>query len=176
MVLVGFWISVTIKTVSKQKIILILILLFSFVTRVWNLNYPKGYYFDEVYNAFTTREIAKGNRDAYEWFHPPENGTAYGLTHPPLAKLLATVGIFVFGDNEFGWRISNALIGVGIIFLVYWIGKKLLDNEWALVAAFFTSLDGLLLVQSRINMNDIVATFFILLVFYAYLKKNLLVL
>jgi dolichyl-phosphate-mannose-protein mannosyltransferase len=158
----------------KPKILLGIILLFSLLTRVWRLDFPKGYYFDEVYNAFTTREFVKNNKDAYEWFHSPSGGTAYGWTHPPLAKLIAATGIKIFGDNEFGWRIANALIGVGIIYLVYWIGRQLLRSEsGGLTAAFLASLDGLLLVQSRINMNDIVATFFILVVFAAFLKKNL---
>ena len=159
----------------RPKITLILILLFAAGTRLWNLGYPKGYYFDEVYNAFTTQEFAKGNKDAYEWSHQsPVKGTAYGWTHPPLAKLLGEVGILVFGDNEFGWRIANALIGVGVIYLVYWLGEKLLRNKsYALLAAAFAGLDGLLLVQSRINMNDIVAVFFILVVFAAFVRYQL---
>ncbi|MDO8487730.1 MAG: phospholipid carrier-dependent glycosyltransferase [bacterium] len=160
---------------NRTKFILVFILLFAAVTRLWNLGYPKGYYFDEVYNAFTTRELVKNNRDAYEWSHQsPVQGTAYGWTHPPLAKLMAAVGILTFGDNEFGWRVVNALVGVGIIYLVYWLGKNLLRSEpWALLAAGLASLDGLLLAQSRINMNDIVATFFVLLVFAAFVRYQL---
>ncbi len=152
--------------------LLALILAFSLFTRTWNLDYPKGYYFDEVYNAFTTQEFAKGNKEAYEWFHQSSvEGTAYGWTPPPLAKLLGELGILTFGDNEFGWRIVNALIGVGVIYLVYWLGKNLLlSNIYALLVAAFAALDGLLLVQSRINMNDIVATFFILVVFMAFTR------
>ena len=160
---------------SRHKILLWAILLFATLTRLWHLGYPPGYYFDEVYNAFTTREFVKNNKDAYEWSHTsPVEGTAYGWTHPPLAKLLGAVGILMFGDNEFGWRVGNALIGVGIIYLVYWLGIKLLRSEpFALVAAALASLDGLLLVQSRINMNDIVATFFVLVVFAAFVRYQL---
>ncbi len=160
---------------NRPKFILVIILLFAAVTRLWNLGYPKGYYFDEVYNAFTTREFVKNNKDAYEWFHQsPVAGTAYGWTHPPLAKLMAAMGILVFGDNEFGWRVVNAGVGVGIIYLVYWLGLKLLrTTNYALLAAAFAALDGLLLVQSRINMNDIVATFFALLVFGAFVRYQL---
>ena len=152
-----------------------LILIFSLITRLWNLSYPPNFYFDEVYNAFTTQEFVKGNKAAYEWFHTsPIAGTAYGWTHPPLAKLLGAVGILIFGPNAFGWRIANALIGVGVIYLVYLISKELLSTEyWALFSAGLASLDGLLLTSSRINMNDIVATFFILLSFWAFIKYQL---
>ena len=152
-----------------------LILIFSLITRLWNLSYPPNFYFDEVYNAFTTQEFVKGNKAAYEWFHTsPIAGTAYGWTHPPLAKLLGAVGILIFGPNAFGWRIANALIGVGVIYLIYLIALHLLRSKgYALLAAAFGGLDGLLLTSSRINMNDIVATFFILLSFWAFIKYQL---
>jgi len=155
---------------DRYKVMLLGILLLASITRLWRLDYPKGYYFDEVYNAFTTVEMTKGERIAFEWFHQsPVEGTAYGWTHPPLAKMLAGVGVLIWGANEFGWRIVNAIIGVRIIYLVYRLGVELLGNrKYALLAALFASLDGLLLVQSRINMNDIVATFFVLSAFAAF--------
>lgn len=151
-----------------------LILAFTFLTRIFNISYPPNFYFDEVYNAFTTLEMAKGNKDAYEWFHTTPPGTAYGWTHPPLAKLMGATGILIFGHNSFGWRIVNVLLGTGAIYLVYLISKDLLNaRRYALLAAGSASLDGLILTQSRINMNDIVALFFILLSFLAFIKYQL---
>lgn len=156
-----------------------LIIAFALITRLWNLSMPPGYYFDEVYNAFTTQEFVKGNKDAYEWFHTSTvPGTAYGWTHPPLAKLIASLGILLFGDNSFGWRVGSAVVGTLCIALIYLISNKLMSREYALLACLFASLDGLMLVQSRINMNDIYALFFILLCFYAFVahRKNILLL
>ena len=151
-----------------------LILAFTFITRVFNISYPPNFYFDEVYNAFTTLEMAKGNKDAYEWFHTTPPGTAYGWTHPPLAKLMGATGILIFGPNSFGWRIANVLIGTGVVYLVYLISSDLLSSKrWALFAAALAALDGLLLTSSRINMNDIVATFFILLSFWTFIRYQL---
>jgi len=79
----------------KERNILLLILTFALLTRVIRLWYPEEFYFDEVYNAFTTLEFVKGEKIAYEWFHEsPIEGTAYGWTHPPLAKLIGATGIF----------------------------------------------------------------------------------
>ncbi len=150
-----------------------LILIFSFFTRLWNISYPPNFYFDEVYNAFTTLEISKGNKDAYEWFHTTPSGTAYGWTHPPLAKLITAPGILIFGPTSFGWRIANVLIGTATIYLIYKISQLLLSKNYSLLAAALAATDGLLLIQSRINMNDIVATFFILLSFWAFIKYQL---
>ena len=152
---------------------LYLILIFAFLSRIFNLSYPPNFYFDEVYNAFTTLEFVKGNVQAYEWFHTSEvEGTAYGWTHPPLAKLLGSLGVVVFGPISFGWRIVNVGLGVGVVYLVYLLFLSLFPKkkDWAILASFFVSLDGLVLVQSRINMNDIVALFFILLSFLMFVK------
>lgn len=150
-----------------------LIVAFALITRLWNLHLPTEYYFDEVYNAFTTQEIVKNNIKAYEWFHTSSvPGTAYGWTHPPMAKLISALGILTFGDNSFGWRVSGAVLGTGVIYLTYLIARELMPKPYALIASFLASLDGLILVQSRINMNDIYALFFILLTFYFYLKKK----
>lgn len=87
----------------NYKLLLFLILFFAFFTRFFRLDYPPTFYFDEVYNAFTTIEFIQGNIDAYEWFHiSPIEGTAYGWTHPPLAKLMGSTGILIFGNNAFG--------------------------------------------------------------------------
>ena len=162
----------------KYKLLLFLILFFAFFTRFFRLDYPTTFVFDEVYNAFTTIEFTKGNIDAYEWFHTsPTIGTAYGWTHPPLAKLIDASGTFIFGNNSFGWRVINAGLGVGIIFLIDLIANTLFPNKKniALLSSFIASLDGLLLVQSRINMNDIVFVFFALLTFFAFIKKTKLI-
>lgn len=158
----------------KYKLLLFLILFFAFFTRFFRLDYPPTFYFDEVYNAFTTIEFTKGNINAYEWFHTsPVKNTAFGWTHPPLAKLIGATGILIFGNNAFGWRVVNTVIGIGVIILIFLITRLLFPDKkyLALLTSLIASLDGLLLVQSRINMNDIVFTFFALLTFYALLKK-----
>ncbi|HEX7017496.1 MAG TPA: phospholipid carrier-dependent glycosyltransferase [Patescibacteria group bacterium] len=148
-----------------------LILAFAFFTRVWHLHLPEQYIFDEVYHAVTAKLIARNDPWAYEWWNPaPEPDTAVDWLHPPLAKYTQAAGMLLFGENTFGWRISSALFGVGVIYLTYILAKELWREEIGLLAAFIASLDGLLLTQSRIAMNDIHVTFFILLTLILYLK------
>lgn len=155
---------------SRTTVLLLLILAFAFFTRVWRLHVPERYIFDEVYHAATAKLIAHNDPRAYEWWHPaPEPDTAIDWLHPPLAKYTQAAGILIFGENSFGWRISSALFGVGVIYLTYLLARKLFTEEVGLVAAFIASLDGLLLTQSRIAMNDIHVTFFILLTLIVYL-------
>jgi dolichyl-phosphate-mannose-protein mannosyltransferase len=76
----------------------------------------------------------------------------------------------LFGFTSWSWRISSALFGIGVIGMVFAVGKKLrLPAPVALMAAFLAACDGLLLTMSRVTMNDIHVTFFYLLTTYLYL-------
>ena len=158
---------------QRARLILILILLFAFVTRTFNLWSPTNEYFDEVYHAFTARVILHGDPKAWEWWNTPPAGFAYEWTHPPLAKLGMVAGMFIFGENSFGWRIPGALLGVGSVLLVYLLAKKLFKDEViGLLAAGVFSLDGLTLVMSRIGMNDSYILFFALLSIYLFMQQK----
>ena len=158
------------------KILLFIILAFSLLSRTLWLGSPKNEYFDEVYHAFTARTILHGDSKAWEWWNTPPEGFAYEWTHPPLAKLGMVVGMLIFGENSFGWRIPGAILGAASVFLVYLIGKRIFKDEVVgLLAAGVFSLDGLALVMSRIGMNDSYLLFFVLLSFYLFLRdKNFL--
>lgn len=157
----------------NPKIILATILVFAFTTRVFNLNSPKNEYFDEVYHAFTARVILHNDPKAWEWWNTPPEGFAYEWTHPPLAKLGMVMGMKIFGENSFGWRVPGALLSVGSVFLVYLLAKLLFKDEvTGLLSAAVFSLDGLVLVMSRIGMNDSYLLFFVLLSIYFFLREN----
>lgn len=157
----------------RVKQILFIILAFSFAARVFNLGSPPNEYFDEVYHAFTAKVILHGDPKAWEWWNTPPKGFAYEWTHPPIAKLGMVLGMLTFGENSFGWRIPGALLGVGVVYLVYLIAKELLNDEvTSLLSAAVFSLDGLALVMSRIGMNDTYILFFALLSLYLFIKKK----
>jgi dolichyl-phosphate-mannose--protein O-mannosyl transferase len=154
-----------------RAVILLSILSFAFFTRMFNLNNPETYIFDEVYHAVTAKLIAQNDPRAYEWWNPaPEPNTAVDWLHPPLAKYFQAASILAFGENSFGWRFSSVIFGVLVILMTYHLAYRLFNNSTiALLSAAIASLDGLLLVQSRIAMNDIHVTFFILFTLYTYL-------
>jgi predicted membrane-bound dolichyl-phosphate-mannose-protein mannosyltransferase len=176
--------KVTIKnTFPKSKlsnnilrIMLIGVLVFSFATRVYNLSKPDKEYFDEVYHAFTAKLMLQADPKAWEWWNPNPEGFAYEWTHPPVAKLGMELGMKVFGENSFGWRIPGAILGAGSVFLVYLLARLIFNDELVgILSAATFSLDGLPLVASRIGMNDAYLLFFVLLSLYFYLRdKNFL--
>jgi len=164
------------KIILKKKYtktILFGILIFSLGTRLYGLNYPEKEYFDEVYHAFTAREMLHGNKAAWEWWNTPPEGFAYEWTHPPLAKLFMWGSMSVFGETAFFWRFPGAILGVGVVFLTYLIAKQIFKDELlAIFSATFISLDGLVLTMSRIGMNDTYLLFFSLLTIYLFLRNK----
>src|SRR5258708_3034051 len=146
---------------------------FALFTRFWRLDYPKTHIFDEVYHAFTAQAMVKWDPRSWEWWNTSPAGFAYEWTHPPLAKEFMALSILVFGDTSFAWRFFSALFGFGSIILIYLISYYLFKNRRvALLSALVASLDGLLLVMSRIAMNDSYFLFFSLLSIYLFLKKR----
>lgn len=156
------------------KKILLIILMLAAITRLYGLDYPNKFYFDEVYHAFTAKEYLKGSRDAWDPWAKPPAGVAYEWTHPPLAKEIMTASMFLFRSQDgWAWRLPGAMLGILSVFLVYQLGLTLLKNQYAaLIASFAFSLDGLNFVQSRIGMNDIYFVTFMLLSLLLFIKKN----
>ncbi len=160
----------------KSKLIYI-ILLFTFLTRIYGLASINKPYFDEHYHLQTVKMILVNDSRLYDWTNQPqdEKGNYADWLHPPLVKYFQALLIGLLGDNAFGWRIPSVVFGTLAIYLTYLLGKELFNTNIGLTAALITSLDGLIFVQSRIAMNDIFLTVFslqALLFFFRYLKKS----
>lgn len=157
-----------------SRFYLILILIFTAALRLWRLDTPPVYVFDEVYHVVTIKAYSQNNPAGYEWWHePPEPNTAYEWLHPPLAKLIQAGSVRLLGDNSFAWRLPSALFGVISAAAVYFLAITLFKSQpVALTAALILSLENLHLTMSRITMNDIfVTTFITLTLAFAFKKK-----
>lgn len=165
------------KSLKNPKIFLILILLFTAFLRLYRLDYPNRYVFDEVYHAFTAKEYLLGHKEAWEWWTTPPPGVAYEWTHPPLAKEIMAGSMFLLHNQDArNWRLPGALLGILSVYLVYLLGITLLKNETsALIAGFIFSIDGLNFVQSRTGMNDIYYVTFALVSLLLLLNKRFVI-
>ncbi|MEG2988800.1 MAG: phospholipid carrier-dependent glycosyltransferase [Oscillospiraceae bacterium] len=107
-------------------------------------------YFDEIYHARTGYEHLRG-------VYP------YELSHPPLGKLILSIGIALFGMNPFGWRVMGTLFGVLMVPLLYVFIKNLFGKTpLALCGTALFAFDFMHLTQTRIATIDTYAVFFIL--------------
>ena len=149
----------------KTRLYVGAIALFGLVLRLFNLGTPQGFVFDEVYYVDGARDyLAHGvevTGDAPEF-----------VVHPPVGKWLIAIGIKVFGDSEFGWRISGSIFGTAMIILIALIAQRLFRNTFLTIAAsFLLAIDGLALVHSRTALLDIFLSFFVLLATYLFLMR-----
>ncbi len=152
----------------RQILPISIITIFSLIIRIWHLNLPKGYIFDEIYYAKNANSLIEHGVELNE------QGGADFIVHPPLGKWLIGIGIKIFGNNEFGWRIIPALVGTACVILIYLIAQRLFNSIFlSSTAAVLMALDGLALVMSRVALLDIFLMFFILLCCYFILTNNL---
>lgn len=162
---------------SKFSVIFIIVLtIFSFALRLYKFTEPNHYYFDEVYHAVTAKAYADNNPAPYDPFSPaPKEGTAYDWLHPPLAKLIQAGSIKIFGDEPFGWRLPSVIFGTAIIPATFVLAYLLFGPLTAIFASTVIAFENLTFVMSRITMNDVFVTFFIIVSFiygWRYLKKD----
>ena len=116
--------------------------------------YMNSSYFDEIYHPRTALEHLN-------------NVYPYEVSHPPLGKLILSVGIAIFGMVPFGWRFMGTLFGVLMVPVLYLFLKNLFGKTpVALCGTALFAFDFMHLVQTRIATIDTYGVFFILVSYY----------
>jgi dolichyl-phosphate-mannose-protein mannosyltransferase len=137
------------------------IVLIAGILRLVNLDRPKGLIFDEVYYPTDAWDMLQ---HGVEW-DDKSNGPAY-VVHPPLGKWMIAIGEQIFGYNEWGWRISGAVLGTLSILIIIRIARRMFHSTvLGCAAGLLMALDGFHLVLSRIALLDIFLMFFIVAAF-----------
>lgn len=132
---------------------------------IW-LSWPNKYVFDEVYfphmaAAFLNRQVIF---DA----------------HPPFGKYLIAIGIWVMGNNTYGWRIIPLLGGFTLVMVAGFLAKRIASNsgekDTAMIGAatvagicmaVAVALDGHFIVYSRLGLMDGLLVLFMLLAYWS---------
>ena len=126
-------------------------------------NFMNSTYFDEIYHARTA------------WEHL-NNVYPYEISHPPLGKLIISLGILICGMTPFGWRFSGTLFGVLMLPVMYIFVKKMFGSRrCAVCATVVFATDFMHYVQTRIATIDTYAVFFILLMYlfmYIFISED----
>ena len=144
----------------------ILIAIGAFFLRVINLGTPKGFVFDEVY-------YVDGARDFLTYGVEVAGSKPEFVVHPPIGKWCIALGIKIFGDSEFGWRIAAAIAGTLIILIAARLAHELFYSPFlTAITAALMAFDGLLLVHSRTALLDLFLTLFILTAAYFWFRQQ----
>jgi dolichyl-phosphate-mannose-protein mannosyltransferase len=151
------------------------LLIFGFFLKLYRLDNPKTFYFDEVYHGFTATRFLHHDPKVFDpWAKSPE-GVAYEWTHPPLSKLIMAGTMAIVGENSRGWRLGSTIFSTAAIGLAGLLAVELGQSLWiALLTVFFLTFEGLTFVQGRIAMNDSYFLFFMLLtvIFYNRWRRS----
>jgi len=122
--------------------------------------------FDELYYVTAGREYVKFGVEV-------KGNSPEFIVHPPVGKWCIALGIKIFGDSEFGWRIASAVAGALTIYLVSRIALRIFHStHMANLAALLMALDGLNMVHSRTGLLDLFLTLFVLFGINAWLKEH----
>jgi dolichyl-phosphate-mannose--protein O-mannosyl transferase len=131
------------------------LMLVAFVIAIVNIAWPPDKIFDEIYFARSAGEYLR-HIPQYEW------------THPPLTKEFIALSIAMFGDNSFGWRFLNVVMGAIEVGVLYAFAKRLTGSTlFAAVAGVLLTFDGFHFVEQRISVGEILIATLILTVLYA---------
>lgn len=126
-----------------DTLVMVALILAAAAIRFWHLGTPPEIVFDEVHFVGQARHYLHG-----EQFLDP---------HPPLAKLVIALGIWLFGDHPWSWRFGNAVIGTLLVPITYHFARRVFNSRiGAALAGAFVLCDGMFLVDSRIAVIDIV--------------------
>lgn len=148
--------------------------LLAFAMRLWHLDRPHAFAFDETYYAkdawslinhgYVRNYVDDANEQILEgrttglWTADPSM-----VVHPEVGKWIIGVGQQLFGMDPFGWRIMAAVVGSLMVLVLIRLARRLTGSTaLGLVAGLLLAFDGLHLVLSRLALLDIFQAFFIL--------------
>jgi dolichyl-phosphate-mannose-protein mannosyltransferase len=93
--------------------------------------------------------------------------------HPPLSKLLIVSGIYIFGDNQWGWRLPSVIFGtLGVVFFYLMCRRFKMSLRAVNIATFLLATENLYFVHAGIAMLDIFAVSFMLMSFWLYARRD----
>ena len=140
------------------------LLLIIFALHLFALSFPSdtsnggGLVFDESYYVPASLDLL--------------HGVASNLEHPFFGKIWGALGIGIFGDNFFGWRILYAVIGTLAVWLMYELARQFLSKEKALLAASMLAFENMFFIHTSLLLLDGPPVLFALAGFLAYFKRR----
>lgn len=185
--IIGFFFAWKVYRKNRLYLSLFLILLCGLTMRIYMASDRYLHEWDERYHALVAKNL----------IHHPLKPTLYDniiiqndyrlwiannvwLHKPTVPLWVISASIYAFGSNEFAVRLPSLLLSLLAIYLTFLIGCILFDKRIGLLAAFFQSINGIVLeVAGGKLASDHVETFFdvfievaILFCIISIVKKN----
>lgn len=110
-----------------SNITLLELLLIWFTIHIFLISFPQTPVFDETYYTKAAQDLI--------------NRVPSNPEHPFLGKVWGSLGILLFGNNFFGWRIVIIVFGLLSMYVFYLLLLKYLSERQALLATAFLGFD-----------------------------------
>ncbi|HYN99897.1 MAG TPA: phospholipid carrier-dependent glycosyltransferase [Actinomycetota bacterium] len=142
----------------------------SLIARVAWISRPDHLLFDENYYVNAARRMLGIPIAADQIYAASPAGLDPNFAHPPLGKLLISLGIRSLGDNPLGWRFAAILFGSYAILALYWMARSAGFSSWVSAGAgALMAADTMFFVHGRIGTLEIFVLTFMLLGCAVYL-------
>src|SRR3989344_5763712 len=155
----------------KIYIVLSLIVILAFFLRFYKVTeIPPALNWDEVSIGYNAYSILKTGKD--EWNQAfPIHFKAYGEYKLPVQIYLSIPGIYFFGLNELGIRITPVIYGTLTVLVMFFLGRALFQNELAgLAFAFLLGISPWHIHLTRASFESSLATFWVSLGIWFFIK------
>lgn len=158
---------------SKKHLIILVILITlvgAFLRFYKNTQNPPSLTGDEISFGYSAYSVLMTGKDEFGKFLPL-TFKSVGDYKNPLPAYLMIPSIQLFGLNDFAIRFPNALFGTLMIPVYFLFLLKILkDKKVALIGASILSISAWQIFYSRFGYEPLIASFFILLGVWSYLK------
>lgn len=96
------------------------------------------------------------------------SGVPSNMEHPFFGKAWTAVGIILFGDNWFGWRIFQITFSTASLYLVFLLARQFLDGKLSLYAASLLGFENMFFIHGNLALLEASSLFFGILGVYLY--------
>ncbi|MCL4385602.1 MAG: phospholipid carrier-dependent glycosyltransferase [Cyanobacteria bacterium] len=163
------------KTFKWKPLFLFLIIIIAAWLRFWGLSVnPPSLTWDEAAWGYNAYSLGIDGRDEFGRFLPVSYLESFGDFKPPLYAYLSIIPVKIFGLNEFSTRFASAFLGLGTVFLTYFLVLEIFKDKKieviALISTFILAISPWHILLSRAAFEANVANFFIVLGVYLFLK------
>lgn len=178
-------IAVILIRISKGQFqhLLPAIILLGLIVRCYTASDNFLHEWDEKYHALVAKNLIAEPLQPALYRNPvlpyhPDNWVEnhIWLEKGPVPLFLMAASLKVFGINEYALRLPSLLLSLLAVYLTYLIGKRLFNERIALLAAFFHSINGLIIevAAGRVSSDHVETVYIVLFeLILFFIIKNL---
>ncbi len=164
------------KDQGKGMIVAITVLLSFAILYFYNLGFNETWMPNEALTADGVREIFRGA----PLLAPPFNGEPF-LHKPPMTQWISSLGVLLFGMNEFGIRFFHAVLSILTAIVTALFAKEFFDWRTSFLAGLVFLTSAQIFSNARMSTPEIPFTFFVTLSLYLWFlgysrKRDILIL